>query len=360
MNYRTAQLLAPVDLGASGTKVIDIDVQKPISRIDIRWRITRGSAAMSAGSPADITKIEVVDGSRRLVSMTGYEAQALGYYNRPGCILDHGQYLNGNSQMSLFPIDFGRMLWDDQLAFDPVRFNNPQLRITFDEDVCDTGVTVNEMEVLAHIFDEKEVSPIGFLSPIEHYDYTLGADNSYETIELPEDRPIRQMLVRAYQDGYEPWYSIDEARFDEGTMDKIAFEYTNLEKYSRRMKSVWPLITLPIVTTAAATAVVTYVATSQYWSFFTGVQQSGTGNPYIDAGSGRGGKLQIKAGSSIQITGLVHGHMPWHCYQFPMGKPIDIDDWYDPAGKKPRLRLRASTGATSSTGQVILEELFRY
>lgn len=360
MNYRTAQLLAPEDVGAFGTKVIDIDVQKPISRIDIRWRITRGSAGMSAGSPADISKVEIVDGSKRLVSVTGYELQALGYYNRPGCILEHGQFLNANSQMSLFPIDFGRFLWDSMLAFDPAKFVNPQLRITFDEDVCDTGVTVNEMEVLAHIFDEKEAFPIGFLSAIEHFDYTLGADNSFEPIELPDDREIRQMLVRAYQDGYEPWYSIDEARFDEGTLDKIAWDYTNLEKYSRMMKSVWPLITLPIITTASAAGVVSYVPTTQYWSYFVGVQQSGTDDPYIDAGSGRGGKLTIKATGSVQITGVVHGHLPWHCYQFPMGKKDDIDDWYNPQGKKPRLRLRASTGATSSTGQVVLEELYRY
>jgi len=360
MNTRVAQLLAPEDVGAAGTKVIDIDVSQPISRMDIRWRVTRASAGMSAASVADITKVEIVDGSNRLVSATGYELQALGYYNRPNCLFEHGQFLNDNSQMSLIPIDFGRWLWDNQLAFDPNKFVNPQLRITYDEDVSDTGVTVNELEVLAHIFDEKPVNPIGFLSPIEHYDYTLGADNSFQVIEIPDDRQIRQMLVRAYQAAYEPWYSIDEARFDEGTLSKIAFEYTNLEKYTRMMKSVWPLITIPFVSTASAAGVVTYLPTSQYWSFFVGVQQSGTGNPYIDTGAGKGGQFTIKADSTIQITGVAHGHLPHHCYQFPMGKQDDIDDWYDPLNKKPRLRLRASTGATSSTAQLLLEELYRY
>lgn len=360
MNYRTAQLLSPEDVGGSGTKVIDIDVQKPISRIDIRWQVTRGSTGMSAGGPADISKIELVDGSKRLVSGSGYELQALNYYNRPGVLMAHGQSLTGNSQVEIFSLDFGRHLWDELLAFNPAMFINPQLRITFDEDVSDTGVTVNEMEVLAHIFDEKEVSPLGFLSPIEHYDYTLGADNSYETIELPEDRPFRQMLVRAYQSGYEPWYSIDEARFDEGTLERIAWEYTSLENYVRRMKSVWPLIVYPFQARASAAGIIHYVPTTLYWSTFVGTQQSGTGNPYVSAGSGRGGKLTINAGSTIDCNCCVFGWLPWHCYQFPMGKPNDIDDWYNPAGKKPRLRLRASTGATSSTGQVLLEELYRY
>lgn len=360
MNYRTSQLLAPEDLGGSGTKVIDIDVQKPISRIDIRWEITRGSVGMSAPGPADISRIELVDGSRRLISVTGYEAQALGYYNRPGVLFDHGQSLTGNSQVNIFPIDFGRFLWDEMLAFNPLNFTNPQLRITWNELTSDTSASANEMEVLAHIFDEKAVSPMGFLSAIEHYDYTLGADNSFETIELPDDRPFRQMLVRAYQAAYEPWYSIDEARFDEGTLDKIAWEYTNLEDYVRRMKSVWPLIVYPMQDRATAAGTVHYTPQTLYWSSVVGVQQSGTGDPYVDAGSGRGGKLTLKAGSTIDCNIVTHGWLPWHCYQFPMGKPMDIEDWYDPTGKKPRLRLRASTGATSSTGQVVLEELYRY
>jgi len=43
-----------------------------------------------------------------------------------------------------------------------------------------------------------------------------------------------------------------------------------------------------------------------------------------------------------------------------MGEQQTIDDWYNPAGKKPRLRLRSYTGGTSSTAQVVLEELYRY
>jgi len=360
MNYRTAELLAPEDLGASGTKVIDIDVQKPISRIEIRWRTTRATEGQAAGAPADITKVEIVDGSKRLVSATGYELQALGYYNRPGSLFSHSQMLNGNSGMTLIPIDFGRELWDELLAFDPTKFTNPQLRITYDEDVSDTSVTVNEMEILAHIFDEKVVSPVGFLSAIEHFDYTLGADNSFETVELPQDRVIRQMLVRAFQSGYEPWYSIDEARFDEGTLDKIAFEYTNLEKFARMMKATWKPIIFPIQGHADTVGVVFFTPNTDYWSGFKGNQQSGTASPYVDAASGRGGKITVKAASDIDFDGQTMGYLPWHCYQFPMGKKDDIEDWYDPAGKKPRLRLRASTGATSSTGQVVLEELYRY
>lgn len=360
MNYRTALLLSPEDVGASGTKVIDINVDKPISRIDITFKTTKASQGMSAGSPANITKIELVDGSKVLHSLNGYENQALGYYSRPGVIMDHGQHISTLSEFDTYSIDFGRWLWDEILAFLPDRFANPQLKITFDEDVSDTSVTTNEMEVLAHIFDEKEISPLGFLSALEHYAYTCGADNSFETITMPEDRPYRQILVRAFQQGYEPWYNIDEARFDEGTLDRIPFEYTNLENYYRRMKSVWPMIVQQVTLISAAAGTIFYIPQTDYYANGAFIGLGGTTEVYNTNASSRGGYLKLTGSGEINIAGITYGYLPWHCYQFPMGQKNLIDDWYNPAGKKPRLRLRASTGATSATGAVVIEELFRY
>jgi len=362
MNYRRAQLLSPTDLGEAGTKTIDIDVSKPISRIDIRFQTTKSAAeGMNAPAPANISRIQLVEGSTPLHSLTGYENQALAYYNRPGRAMEHGQHIGNLSETDLYVIDFGRWLWDELLAFDPTRFVNPQLKITWDEDVADTGVTANEMAVWAHIFDEKTVSPMGFLSALEHFDYTLGKANSYETIELPEDRPYRQILVRAYQDAYDPWYSIDEARFDEGTLDRIPWEYTNLEDYYRRMKAVWHPVITPLEVNLTTTGPrINYVPQTDYWASVALIGVGATNEAYLQGASMRGGKANIIGSADGQMIGHAFGYLPWHCYQFPMGLENVIEDWYDPAGKKPRLRLRASTGGEDSTGQVVIEELRRY
>lgn len=360
MNYRFAELLAGEDVGASGTKVVDVNINKPISRIDITFKTTKASQGMSAGSPANISKIELVDGSRRLVSLTGYEVQALAYYNIRDIVCDHGQHVSTLSEFDTYPLLFGRELWDELLAFDPTQFVNPQLRITFDEDVSDTSVTANEMEITAYIFDEKVINPIGFLAGTEHYDYTCGADNSFETIELPEDNLIRQILVRAYQDSYEPWYNIDEARLDENNLERIPFEYTDLEAYYRRMKSFWPMIVQQTVTAPGSGGQNYYIPQTDYNVGIAGVGQGGTEELYITGASGRGGKLALACTTGVNIVAVTYGYLPWHCYQFPMGKSNDPNDWYNPSGKSPRLRLRASTGATSATGQVVLELLHQY
>lgn len=360
MNYRQSQLLVAEDVGVSGTKVIDINVNKPISQIDITFKTTKASQGMSAGSPANISKIELVDGSKRLFSLSGYECQALAYYSRRDIVCDHGQHVSTLSEFDVYPILFGRWLWDKILAFDPKKFINPQLRITFNEAVSDTSVTANELEVWAHIFDELAISPIGFLSAIQHYNYTCGAADSYETIELPDDRLIRQVLVRAYQDSYEPWYQIDEARFDEGTLDKIAWEFTNLENYYRRMKSHWPLIQQQVVLNAPPASAKFYLPMTDYNAGLAGIGQGGFEEISLAVVSARGGMFDIVESVGINIVALAFGYLPWHCYQFPMGLKDVIEDWYDPKGKRPRLRLRASTAGVSGTGEVVLEELHRY
>ena len=169
MKYRRALLLAPGSLGASGTKVIEIDVDKPISRIEIRFKTTKVLSYMTAPAPANMLKVELVDGSKVLHSLTGYENQALAYYSRDRISMSHGQHIPTSSEEDLYALDFGRKLWDKELAFVPGNFHNPQLRLTWNRALADTSCVSDEIQVWADIFDEAAISPIGFLSAIEHY-----------------------------------------------------------------------------------------------------------------------------------------------------------------------------------------------
>lgn len=359
-NYRTSLLLAAEDLGASGTKVIDIDTQKPISRITLRWKTTASSESHSYPKPDDISKIELVDGSRVLHSLSGQENQALAYYSRGQGTMSHGQHIPSLSETEIFALDFGRYLWDKELAFDPSRFRNPQLKITYDEDKADTGVTANALEVWADLFDQKSISPVGFLSAIEHYAYTPGASGSYEHIMLPEDRIIRQILVRAHYDGYEPWYNIEAVRLDENTLESIPFEYTDLEQYYRVMQSVWPVIITPFNAGVTTTSRTFYVPQTDYWATILTTPLTGANAIYINAASMRGGKAALIGAADKQVTGIAKGYLPWSTFQFPMGEQKDLKDWYDPAGRKPRLRIQAYTGATNVDAQVVLEQVYAY
>jgi hypothetical protein len=363
MNYRDALIYPGTDqTNGSGTLTIPLDVDKPISRIHIAFKCTKVLNYMTAGGPANIPKIELVDGSTVLHSTTGYENQALAYYSHPGIAMEEGLHIAGLADIDFYFIDFGRYLYDPLLAFDPTRFKNPQLKITYDENVADTSCSVNSLAVRADIFDEKVISPIGFLTAIEHHSYTQGTSGSYETISIPDDRVIRQILVRAYQDGYEPWYNMAEARFDEGTLDRIPWEYTDLEDYYERCRCWDPMILTPFKVYLSQDENRTYyIPQTHHWASVLTLSTGGFGgNKYENNAALKGGKAVLRTDGSREEIGIAQGYLPWHCFRFKMGEQQTIDDWYNPAGKKPRLRLRSYTGGTSSTAQVVLEELYRY
>jgi len=360
MNYRHAQLMSPQSLGASGTKVLPINVRKPISRIHIRYTITKTVQDMLAGVPACIPKIELVDGSHIIHALTGYENQALAYYSRDNIAMEHGQHISTLSEVSLYSLDFGRWLWDEELAFDPLKFDNPELKITYNRVATDVGAAVDVCEVWGDIFDEKAISPIGYLLATEHYDFTPAAAAGFEEISLPDDHPIRQMLVRAYMDAHEPWDVIDQVRLDEGTLDVIPFDYTSMEYYFRRMKAEWKCIHVPFQAALGAAAVVYYIPQTEFWAAINGIGMGAASTGYETTAAIEGGRASLIGQPGITYNGESRGYLPWHCFQFPMGKLDKIDDWYDPKGKKPRLRLHTVAGAQTGGVQLVLEELARY
>lgn len=357
MNYRYATLLSETTLDADKTEIIDLDIHDIISRLDIFYRYSASQHGMDSYGYADIEKIEIVDGSDVLFSLTGGEAQALNIYNRKVPTMQHGQHWETNSAFQTFGIDFGRELWDTVLAFDPTKYVNPQLKITVDFGTTDTGITASYLTVKAHMFDEKAVTPTGFLMAKEHYSYSIGADGSYEYVELPRDYVTRKMLVKAYASGYEPWYQIEDVRLDINNEAKIPFD-VNVEEYHRSRKGVDSQICELLTGYAATGGNVFYMTPTDYYATFVGIPT--TGNGYLSAETSRGGKFTIKGNDTHGFAGRVFGWLPNHCIQFPFGMEDDPTDWFDPKGvDKARLRLEAGSGATG-TGAIVLEQLRPY
>lgn len=359
MNYRTAKILAEKDLTAgAGTETIEINVSDVISRIAFSWRVTKAIEGMASYAHKDISKIELVDGSEVLHSLDGGQNQALCMYDRGAKTMNHGQHLGANSEFSVFGIDFGRYLFDPMLALDPRRFKNLQLKITYDEDVADTSATANGLEVWAECFDEKIVSPIGFLTAKNHESWSLTTAGVYHYVDLPTDRPIRKLLIQGYRAAYEPWYQVIEARLDEDNEKRIPFDW-DLEDYHRMCKGL---------------------NFGEVEEEFEGLVQSGTKTYYLTPTdfycqlqlspldaltnwpgvAGRGGQFVITWSGDFWVYGKASGYLPNHCFCFPFGDQKDIDDWYD-ITKLGSLRLRLKSG-TGNSGNVdtILQQLRRY
>lgn len=360
MNYRNSTLLDAADLGEAGTKDIEIKIKEPISRITLQWIVTKTKQAMDAPCHKDITSVELKAGSDVLFGLDGGQLQALNILNRRVGTMNHGQEINANSQRSVYGLDFGRFLYDPLLALDPRKFDSLILYVTFDEDISDTGVSSNTLEVWADTFDEKVINPIGFLRAFEH-DNRTPPSSGYVPIRLPVDEVIRTLLIQGYRDGYEPWYQVAEARLDEDGKKRIIFDH-DLEVYHQLRKGEDVEVTEQLLGEDPASGTVFYLTPTDYWCHVIPVQRGGTASFNVGS-TARGGKVTITASASAAFAAIVKGWCPNHCFHFPFGNPQDPDDWYDVTNGRVehlRLRLKAGSGGANGTWATILQTLRRY
>jgi len=273
--------------------------------------------------------------------------------------MNHGQSLTGNSLFSTYGIDFGRFLFDEMLAFDPKRFMNPQLKVTYDVDVADTGVTTGYLEVHAECFDEKVPSPIGFLMSKEHWNGAKPT-SGYEYIDLPTDYPLRKLILQAFRSGFEPWYQVAEARLDEDNEKRIPFDL-DLEDYYRIMKGVWAAVVEQFEAQVDSTGAAFFITPTDFYATLLCMPSNVAAYNYATDGYFKGGKVTLKGNSgNSQVVGIARGYLPNHCFEFPFGNPADMDDWYDVTKiGSLRLRLKAGIGASTTTG-VVLQQLRKY
>ena len=226
MNYREVEIFSPADLGTTGTKVIDINIEDSLSAIELLWQTTVVTVSdMTAPHPACISKVELVDGSDVLVSLSGEELQALCFYTMGYMPLDEITVVVGDYMRSAMPIYFGRYLYDPELAFDPKKFKNPQLKVTWDEDAANASVVANELTVRGMAFDEKKINPIGMLTSKEIKSYTPVA-SGYEYTTMPTDHPYRFLMIQSEatdKNPFEDEYNAYRANIGRGILIGLEF-----------------------------------------------------------------------------------------------------------------------------------------
>jgi len=196
----------------------------------------------------------------------------------------------------------------------------------------------------------------------EHFQNALGADGTYEYVELPTDRLIRRMNVRLYYTGYEPWYVADELRMTEDSGKREVFNW-DTEVLYRFHQNEYPPIMVRAVVGITTSAQYYYLPPSDYW-ICGGSFDQGTGSKPmgINGATGtRGGKIALIGTATAYHNALFSGYLPWSTYDFKMGDLMDMEDWYDPANKgKVELRIKSHSAGTSGAAAIVLEQLRRY
>lgn len=357
MNYRHAVLLGETDLGASGTKIIDNFGSDPISRISIVFRPTGGSNAPVAHPAASVSKIELVDGSDILFSLTGYQTQGINILRaeKPHAQVIH--FFTGGTPQVPFHLDFGRYLWDEQLAFDANRFTNPQLKFTWNEVAWDASCGSHGFSVHAHVFAEKKVSPVGFLMKKEVKAYTpVSGANEYTN--LPLDYPHRALFLQGFCSGGGMRAILREVKLDEDNDKRIIID-GDVDLLRSYLDPLWGDAVDVLVGTVAATTVV-YFCTGHNHCSLVGITDTDTKT--IAGRDLSGGKFWARGEAAGLGNFTIRGKNPHGMMGIPFGNQMDIADWYDVSAIK-KLRLRVIGGPNSSssyTNRIVCEQFRPY
>lgn len=362
MNYRLATIFAEKTYTADATEIIDLNVIDPISEFIIRFRPKTGTEAASDGHPIkSLSKVELVDGSDVLLSLTGQELQALDWYNHYTVRTNIIWYLATTEQELALHISFGRHLYDPILALDPTKFTNLQLKVTIDLDAGGFNNTQVIMSIFAHLFDEKSITPEGFLMSKEIKDYALGA-GTHEYTDLPTDHTFRKLLMRIQKDGTGPEYCFDELKLSEDNDKRIPFNH-GIEEILHAITAHSKPYREWLICTALAAGRYFHI-TPGYWPGLSAqVWSNSISATDIAVYEGDGGRILVTQNPAVRnMMVTVQGWCPHSTIEIPFGIQTDIADWYDVTKIGTlRLDLKSASGMSSSeTCQIFIQQLRKY
>jgi len=358
MNYRFLTVMPNQTFGVAGTHIQSIRTKDPISVLRFSLRTTVAGGPHINHHLAAFTKIEILDGSDVLLSISGDQMDAVHYLDTRKIGNPQVYQYQNALHVSETAIHFGRWPLDELLAFDPKKFDNPQIRITYNSALFDTTATATQIHITADCFDEKVISPIGFLQVREYQRFTP-TNNAIVEVELPVDLAIRTLIVQPFQVGVQAAAMMQNVRLDEDNDKRVVFDFTE-DRLQAFQFNTYPEIFQKFIAAAEGRALPFFVAPHNGCYTFCQNADVRTGEM---GGDGQGGEQWvITAGNADKIYGHVGGYVPYGCYFVPMGKKDEIDDWYD-VTKVGDLRLRITGGAAVGAApvtRVVLQQLRRY
>ncbi len=358
MNYRSSEILAAEAITTAATKTIDINLKDVISRLSIELKLTGVLSVPTAHPAKAISKIEIVDGSNVIFSMKGIGALALDYYDTGVVPAVAPAYLAGVSSEAMFNLNFGRKLFDEELALDPKRFNNLQLKISHDVTKGGCAPVAGEIRVFADVFDQKVPTLRGFLCSKEHYAYTL-ASAGIEYVDLPTDFLIRKLLLQTYSDTTYPYQQINQVKLSEDHDKRVILEGYQSD-FIKRFAMQYP-IWKELLRGAATAVAANFYVTPSYWTYFAGLADDDAA-AYLSANIAGGSLLTVKASGNCNFEALVQGYCPLGAVVYPFGKQDDLNDWWDVTQLgSARLKLSAgASGVVANSAEVITQQLRTY
>jgi len=371
MKFRDVYLTKQKVLGVSGTEIIDLDIATPIFSIEIIVDGKYDTAQDYDDHPLykDISKIEIVDGATVLWSLSMIQAEALNAYELKCMPYMDLVSKKGTATQEKFVIHFGRHMYDQELMFDPTKYTNPQLKVTyaFVVDASHWAANEQKLTVVARTVEDVPVKPIGFLMAKEIYTWTTATAGD-ETIDMPRDYPYRLIMGRKYISG---------ERVDEGfvnlklSCDMDAYvpfdikgshltimnenRFGLLRLTQRAMKKHNEIVYSPLADVNGANV----VCDTDYRTTYAKALDAEKITISLCIPPAASTDASATEGIDRDLIVTAFGLQPHHTLCYPFGDLQTIEHFFDPTPYKS-VRLIVTQGGTSGTGEIVLQQLKKY
>lgn len=358
MNHRLATLLDRETASTAATRVLEVNLTEPVSAFSIQMRGTNSTSTPTASPAKMITKIELVDGSEVLHSLSGLEIEAMNIVERGSPIFSERNFIDNNTCILALEMKFGRHLWDEALAFLPGNFKNPQLRITHNKALGGGAPDAGALSVFAHVFDDKAISPVGMLVNKEIQSYTLVA-SAEEPINLPIDLPMRKLMILSLAAGLQPWQNYNKLSLFTDEQKRVIINNVSVSDLIRTYANhVNPYFTETLRISNSDTAYTCY-CTPTFDTKLVWAPILGTDSGYMGLAS-YGGTVTVDCSAATEGDLLVSGKCPHGAFCIPMGVQAEIADWFDARQVGSAVLKLTAGGSASGNVQIVTQQLRIY
>jgi len=348
----------------AGEYTVDITPREPITCLWVKLQATNGATSCRNNTLAEnISAIEIIDGADVVFSLSGVEAYALACRalgRMPFSVFDEDA---GQSQTVMIPILFGRFIGDSELAFDPTKYSNPQVRIKWNlAAVTAVGATgfvalSLQLSIIAELMIGVS-APAALLSGKRIYTYTTAA-GGYEYIEMPTDEPWRYLFLRGYKLLTDWHWIYDEVKLSCDGGKFVAFDMRGWDMVQRSS-----LYQAPFHYMAKRRAInaqrVQFVL--RFGDHATPISD-GTGDTVYELVHNANGEgtigirtTNVAAAANVNYYENVEGYHPYDVHTVVFGRPDEIGDFF-PAQNYGSVRLEVKAGVAAALQYIFLQTL---
>lgn len=367
MKIRDVVLQDEYAVNDDGTWTFNVNLVDPVTEFKIWFEATNHATAPVADSPIPrvVQEVAVIDGSEVIASMNGEEAVALYGLEYGEFPYQHNSYEASDDQRACIPITFGRSLTDPEWIFDPTRFRNPQIRVTWDLTAINAigangfATGTGNISVWAKVMEEG-ANPRGYLMSKEIKEFSTAAAGD-EVTYLPTDFPLRKLLVRAYESGVDMATSITNLKLSQDEDKFVAWDL-EADEFIWLMHNWFEPIDRYSWDMANDGAVVEHFMGHEPW----GVGTAGIADLIFGMIAIANGQYTVEsidnAGASVDpgtFKVKFSSRTPFNSFAYPFGDQNDAADWLQ-VRDIGNLRLLLTQGNAGADCQIVVQQAHPY